>query len=185
MLLIDVILACDKLGGIGLDGKLPWHIPAELKLFKRLTKNSVLVVGRTTFDSLPPLPGRVIYVVTSRQCHAPNVHVVDSFGAAYIDANVRYNEKKIFVAGGGQLYDTVFEEHARLIQNIHVSVVHGEYECDTWIDSWQIEDVLEEQDMANKECVNYDEFRYIRYSTAPNPEIESLRVVFLPEKMFE
>ena len=52
-------------GVIGRDGKLPWHIPADLKRFKALTMGSVMMMGRKTFDSLPGLlPGRRHIVLT-------------------------------------------------------------------------------------------------------------------------
>ena len=62
---ITIIVARAQNGVIGRDGKLPWHIPADLKRFKALTMGSVMVMGRKTFDSLPGLlPGRRHIVLT-------------------------------------------------------------------------------------------------------------------------
>ena len=57
---IHLIWAQDENGGIGQDGKLPWHISEDLKNFKALTLNSTIIMGRKTWDSLPikPLPNR-------------------------------------------------------------------------------------------------------------------------------
>src|SRR5256885_3014626 len=62
---ITLIVARAQNGVIGRDGKLPWHLPADLRRFKTLTMGSVMVMGRRTFDSLPGLlPGRRHIVLT-------------------------------------------------------------------------------------------------------------------------
>jgi dihydrofolate reductase len=62
---ITLVVARAQNGVIGRDGKLPWHIPADLKRFKALTMGSAMVMGRRTFDSLPGLlPGRRHIVLT-------------------------------------------------------------------------------------------------------------------------
>ena len=62
---IMLIVARAQNGVIGRDGKLPWHLPADLKRFKALTMGSAMVMGRKTFDSLPGLlPGRRHIVLT-------------------------------------------------------------------------------------------------------------------------
>ena len=57
---VHLIWAQDQNGGIGIDGKLPWHISEDLKNFKKITLNSTIIMGRKTWDSLSikPLPGR-------------------------------------------------------------------------------------------------------------------------------
>ena len=62
---ITLVVARAQNGVIGREGKLPWHLPADLKRFKALTMGSVMVMGRRTFDSLPGLlPGRRHVVLT-------------------------------------------------------------------------------------------------------------------------
>jgi dihydrofolate reductase len=62
---ITIVVARAKNGVIGRDGKLPWHLPADLKRFKALTMGSTMVMGRKTFESLPGLlPGRRHVVLT-------------------------------------------------------------------------------------------------------------------------
>jgi dihydrofolate reductase len=62
---ISIVVARARNGVIGRGGKLPWHIPADLRRFKALTMGSVMVMGRKTFDSLPGLlPGRRHIVLT-------------------------------------------------------------------------------------------------------------------------
>ena len=62
---VTIVIARAQNGVIGRDGKLPWHLPADLKRFKTLTMGSAMVMGRRTFDSLPGLlPDRRHIVLT-------------------------------------------------------------------------------------------------------------------------
>ena len=64
---VSIIVAADERGGIGLGGRMPWHLPADLRRFKSLTMGKPIVMGRRTWDSIGrPLPGRRSIVV-SRQ----------------------------------------------------------------------------------------------------------------------
>jgi dihydrofolate reductase len=63
--LITLVLARASNGVIGRDGKLPWHLPADLRHFKALTMGKPMIMGRKTFESFPsPLPGRRHIVLT-------------------------------------------------------------------------------------------------------------------------
>jgi dihydrofolate reductase len=110
---ITIVLARAINGVIGKDGKLPWHIPGDLRRFKQLTMGSAMIMGRKTFDSLPGiLPGRQHIVMT----HDPKwavegvdvVHDVDSAIAAA--GNV-----PISVIGGAAIFD-LFEPIADKIE---------------------------------------------------------------------
>ena len=99
---ITLIVARAQNGVIGRGGKLPWHIPADLKRFKALTMGSVMVMGRKTFDSLPGiLPGRRHIVLTrdrswSRE-GAEVAHSVDDAIALALD-------ERISVIGGADIF---------------------------------------------------------------------------------
>lgn len=114
---ITLIAAVGENGVIGCtNGQLPWHIPDELKHFRRLTEGQWLAMGRTTFESLgggpgrpEPLPGRGIILVT-RQGAAydppgtPNLRIAGSlFDAARI-AGEELELDELFVAGGRYLF---------------------------------------------------------------------------------
>ena len=71
---IILILARADNGVIGLDGKLPWHLPADLRRFKQLTMGAPMIMGRKTFDSLPGLlPDRRHIVLTRNADWAEDV----------------------------------------------------------------------------------------------------------------
>ena len=66
--MITLIVAMDPHNGIGIDGKLPWHIKEDLKIFKERTLNHKIVMGRKTYESIgKPLPNRENIVVTRNQ----------------------------------------------------------------------------------------------------------------------
>ena len=99
---ITLIVARAQNGVIGRDGTLPWHIPADLKHFKALTMGSVMIMGRTTFDSLPGLlPGRRHIVLTrDPDWTAPGAdaaHTVD-------DAVALAGSEPISVIGGAHVF---------------------------------------------------------------------------------
>ena len=63
-MIVSLIVALDELNGIGLNNRVPWHIPADLKRFKALTMGHHLIVGRKTFESIGrALPGRTMIIV--------------------------------------------------------------------------------------------------------------------------
>ena len=64
-MIISIIVAVDEVGGIGIDNKIPWYLPADLKRFKAITMDHHVLMGRKTFQSLSsPLPGRKIIVLS-------------------------------------------------------------------------------------------------------------------------
>jgi dihydrofolate reductase len=100
---IHLIWAQDRNGGIGKEGKLPWHIPQDLSNFKKLTLNSTIVMGRITWASLPikPLPKRRNVVLCS-----DSIANVESYNSVEQCIETLYKDdvKKIFVIGGAQIY---------------------------------------------------------------------------------
>ncbi len=100
---VGLIWAQSTSGVIGRDGGIPWHVPEDLARFKELTLGHTVVMGRRTWESLPPkfrpLPGRR-NVVISRNPHyqAQGAEVVDSITAALADAD------QTWVIGGAEIY---------------------------------------------------------------------------------
>ena len=74
--MISAIVAVDENWGIGYDGKLLEKIPEDLKHFKELTNNNVVVMGRKTWNSLPtnPLPNRTNIVITRNPVHFTTIN---------------------------------------------------------------------------------------------------------------
>jgi dihydrofolate reductase/thymidylate synthase len=127
---INVIAAIDKNYGIGKNNTLPWHIPPELALFKEKTKDSILIVGRVTSIGLPVLKGRRLFVV-SRSLKPMTAMGYISIFSSFEDDYTKAEEfdKKIFVIGGGQLFDHVISKYKDRI-TLHLSMIANVYDCD-------------------------------------------------------
>ena len=100
---IHLIWAQDENGGIGKDGKLPWHISEDLQNFKKLTLNSTILMGRHTWESLPikPLPKRKNIVLTSQ--HFEDVECFSSVEKCVEKLDAQ-GTSILFVIGGSKVY---------------------------------------------------------------------------------
>ena len=99
---ITLIVARATNGVIGRDGRLPWHIPADLKRFKALTMGSAMIMGRKTFESLPGLlPGRRHIVLTrDRSWQAEGAEIVHTVEEALRGAG----DEPVSVIGGAEIF---------------------------------------------------------------------------------
>lgn len=112
---------------IGREGKIPWHLPADLRFFKQTTMGHALVMGRKTYESIgTPLPGRRI-VAISRQQISP---VSGCETAASLEAALCLleNEEKVFIAGGGEVY----EQALPLADTVILTVIDQHCDGDTF-----------------------------------------------------
>jgi dihydrofolate reductase len=124
---IYLVAAVASNGVIGRNGQLPWHLPEDLKHFKRLTLGHPIIMGRRTWESLPgALPGRDNIVVTSQAGYeAPGAAVASSLeGALALCAG----ESMAFVIGGSRL----FAESLPIAAGLVMTEIQREYEGDTW-----------------------------------------------------
>lgn len=123
--IITLVVARADNGIIGVDGKLPWHLPADLRHFKALTVGKPMIMGRKTFESLPGLlPGRRHIVLTKDvRWQAPGAETANSPQQALEIANA----PEITVIGGAEIY-RLFVDHA---DQIELTEVHISAEGDT------------------------------------------------------
>ncbi len=133
---ISIIVAMAKNGVIGANNAIPWHLPNELKMFKRLTMGHHLVMGRKTYESIGRLlPGRTTVIVT-RQAHydVPGAIIAHSLAGA-INAAARDDE--IFVIGGAE----IFREALLMATRVHLTVVDAQPAGDAFMppldDTWR------------------------------------------------
>jgi dihydrofolate reductase len=124
---VSLIAAVARNGVIGRGGKLPWHLPADLKRFKELTLGHHVIMGRRTWESIgKALPGRTNVVVSRRaNLPPPGVTVVRSLDAA-LDAARADGDDEAFVIGGGELYAAAL----RRADRIYLTVVDADVEGD-------------------------------------------------------
>jgi dihydrofolate reductase len=136
--MITLIVAVADTGVIGRDNGLPWHLPEDLKRFKRLTLGKPIVMGRKTYESIgKPLPGRQNIVVTRDPNYRPEgITVVHDPDAALRAAG---GAPEVMVIGGAELFRLFLPRAWR----IHLTRVHGDIAGDViWpaLDSreWQV-----------------------------------------------
>ena len=97
---ITLIAACDKARGIGFQGQLPWHLPADLAFFKRQTLGKTILMGRKTYESIGrPLPGRRNVVITGQQLILPGIEVIHNISAMW-----QLQVDELMVIGGAEVY---------------------------------------------------------------------------------
>lgn len=122
---IILILARATNGVIGKDGKLPWHLPADLRHFKQLTTGRPMIMGRKTFESLPGLLPDRRHIVLTRDTNweEEGAETASSVEGALALANAPH----VAVIGGAEIY-ALFLDHA---DRIELTEVHAKPEGDT------------------------------------------------------
>ena len=106
-MIISLIAAMDETRAIGIENRLPWNVPADMRRFRQLTMGHPVIMGRNTYESIgKPLPGRKNIVITRRADYlTPGCTVVHDLPAAFAVAD---GEQEVFVLGGEKLFrDTI------------------------------------------------------------------------------
>jgi dihydrofolate reductase len=126
---LSIICALAENRAIGKDNRLLWHIPEDLKRFKRITAGHAVIMGRRTFESIGrALPDRTNIVISREpDLQAEGCLVVPSFEAALEKAR-EIEPEEIFIIGGGQVYRQAIERADKL----YLTLIPGEYEADTF-----------------------------------------------------
>ncbi len=149
-----IIAAMTRNRVIGRDHTLPWHLPEDLALFKRLTLGHTVLMGSRTFASIGrPLPGRRNLVVSRTQGATPGVEVCPSFETALKAA--RADDRKLFFIGGRSIYQSALA----LADAMHISWIHQDHPGNVFFpefdqDAWQLE--------ATKEYPDFTHAYYLR-----------------------
>lgn len=132
-MIVSHIAACSQNRVIGHEGKLPWHIPEDLKFFKDKTKGHILIMGRKTFESLGKALPKRYHIVISRDPNytAPDIQVVQSYDQALELAKkelVNWGGEEVFVTGGGEIYKQTINQ----ADKIYLTLIHQNYEGDAF-----------------------------------------------------
>lgn len=154
--MITLIVAVSDNGVIGRENALPWHLPDDLKRFKRLTMGKPMIMGRKTFESIgKPLPGRLNVVVTrDTNYHREGIRVVHGVDEAISAADA----PEAMVIGGSELFRLFLPRAGR----VHLTRVHGHVDGDvTWppldVQEWKIvEQELHEADERHAHAMTFE-----------------------------
>lgn len=137
--MISIIVAIAENYAIGKNNKLLWHIPGDMRYFKKITSGHAIIMGKRTYESLPkkPLPGRTNIVITDD----PN----DSFEGCLMATSVEDalklcdSDKENFIIGGASIY----EQFLPLAGRLYLTKVHKSFEGDVFFpkiryDEWSL-----------------------------------------------
>ncbi|AYF34562.1 dihydrofolate reductase [Vreelandella alkaliphila] len=161
---IAMIVAMAKNRVIGVEGKLPWYLPEDLKFFKRMTQAKPLVMGRKTYASIgKPLPNRLNIVVTRdpnfaaegvRICHELPAALALADQQATIEA-----AEEIMVMGGGEIYRQALP-HA---QRLYITEVDIDVDGDAVFPEFSMDEWQEVQRVAGKPAEGQPRYDFVVY----------------------
>lgn len=126
-MIISLIVAMSRNRVIGKGNALPWHLPADLKYFKRITLGKPIIMGRKTFESIGrPLPGRTNIIITHELTYgADGCAVVHSIADAL---KIAQGHDEVMVIGGAKLFEQILP-HA---ERIYLTEIDEEFAGDTF-----------------------------------------------------
>lgn len=121
---LNAIVAMDENRVIGYQNRLPWHLPADLQHFKKITMGKPILMGRKTFESIGrPLPGRENIILTRNQdFNVAGCVVVHTLQDAF------QNRSDIFLIGGAELFQQLLPQ----TQRIYLTLIHHKFVGDTY-----------------------------------------------------
>lgn len=131
-----IIAAVSKNNVIGKDGEIPWHYPEDLKHFKQKTMGNPVVMGSSTYESLPeefkPLSGRKNIVLTNSGIKKDeSVAVANSLDEAW-DIAEEHSEKA-FIIGGASIYKQTLKQADKMV----ITRINEKYDGDTYFPEWK------------------------------------------------
>lgn len=134
---LSLIVALAQNHVIGIDNKLPWYLPNDLKYFKQVTMGKTIIMGRKTYESIgKPLPGRTNIVITRQADYRPpnandSVRVVASLEAAReLAASLALinGQNEALIIGGAEIYTQALP----LVDRMYLTEVHAEVDGDAY-----------------------------------------------------
>jgi len=155
---IALIAALAQNRVVGIDNQLPWHLPEDLKYFKRITTGKAIIMGRKTYESIGrPLPNRTNIVISrDSQYQAEGIKVVSSLEAAIELAesvSLINGVDEVMVIGGAQIYAMALPKADRLyLTHVHADVEGDAYFPDVDMSQWQ---AIAKEDYAASEANPY------------------------------
>jgi dihydrofolate reductase len=161
--MITIIAAIGNNNELGKDNDLIWHLPADLKRFKKVTTGHTIVMGRNTFESIgKPLPNRRSVIITRNPNYQQEgCEVVHSLEEAM---QLIAQEEKAFIIGGAQIYREVLEKD--LADQLDITKVYENFEADVYFPEIKASDwkLISTEDFAadEKNKYNYGFLKYIK-----------------------
>lgn len=155
--MISLIAAMANDHSIGIDNRMPWHLPADLKHFKKITLNKPIIMGRRTYESLgKALPQRTNIVITSQKNYiAPDCLIVHDLADAIKAAE---NADEIMIIGGGKLY----AEAMSIVDRMYLTFIGLNTQGDTFFPKWNENDWREvSREVHQKDALNPYDYAFV------------------------
>ncbi len=143
----SIIVAISENNGIGKDNDLLWHLPADMKFFRKTTMGHCIITGRKNYESIPekyrPLAKRTNIVVTRNANYKAEGAVVKNSLKAALEHADSMGEEEVFIIGGGQIYKQAIENNT--VDKMYITHVAETFEADTFypeidLSNWNIEE---------------------------------------------
>jgi len=156
--MIEMVVACTKNGVIGNKNSIPWHIPEDLKHFRRLTEYNIIVMGRKTYESMPKLKNRVNVIITNQKdyvCDSTVANMENIFEKLNVLQKLEIQngrEGRIFIIGGGEIYNLFFDYCSK----IHLTIVNHDISGDTFFPLYKIKEYKEPTEMGEYKFITYE-----------------------------
>ena len=126
---ISIIAAMDEKRGIGINGKIPWHISEDFKRVKTLTTGHTIIMGRKTFESIGhPLPNRTNIILTRNLSYNSMTCPIAISLEEAIEMARTAGETEVFIFGGAE----VFTQGIRYAEELYLTIVAGDFGADTF-----------------------------------------------------
>ncbi|MDI9860952.1 dihydrofolate reductase [Flectobacillus roseus] len=126
---LSIIVATAEQGVIGKDNQLIWHLPEDLKMFRRLTTGHVIIMGRKTFESIGnPLPNRTSIIISHNNDYQVEGCIVVSSLEEAIEKAKEIETEEAFIIGGAQIYALALD----MADTVYLTQVHHNFEGDAF-----------------------------------------------------
>ncbi|WP_298884539.1 dihydrofolate reductase [uncultured Polaribacter sp.] len=160
--MITIIAAIAKNNALGKDNDLIWHLPADLKRFKKRTSGHHILMGRNTFESIgKPLPNRTTIIITRNKNYFKDGCLIAHSLEEAIE--MVKNEDDIFIIGGAQIYKETIEKD--LADQLDITLVHHKFEADAFFPEIDL-NIWEESKREDFEAdeKNIYDYSFVSYS---------------------
>lgn len=161
---ITITVAMTPQGLIGKNNQIPWHLPADLQRFKKITMGHPIVMGRKTFESLPGiLPGRQHIVLTRNKDFVAKGCIVASNWEQV--SQVTLEAEKVFVIGGADIYEYALP----IAKYLFITIVNARLEGETYFPKWDKSQWIEIwREFREKDNKNKFDMEFIHYQHSTN-----------------
>ena len=162
---ISLIVAMAGNRAIGINGRMPWHLSADLKHFKKITLGSPVIMGRKTFDAIGrPLPGRDNVVVSrNADYHCPGARV---FGDIETALQACQDRDEVFIIGGATLYQAMLPA----ADYLYLTLIHKDFAGDTFFPDFDASmwREIDRTDIDDDASVDFS-YSFIKLARAESP----------------